>query len=331
MVPTTAFGETFQYSNLLVMAGGYAAGHAWFPKLAVGPGFDRAMQEQVFRPLGMKDTTYDFARAAKGDHATPHARALDGAIAALPLSDETWATTVRPAGGQWSSVHDYTRVLLLELGKGELDGKRVVSEDALMARRKPQVKISEHASYGMGLVVGDYTGVPIVRHNGGTAGFTTNYFWLPEHGIGVVFVCNVGADGVPDLVQRRVLEVVFDGEAHAERDLAEAVAKRKKDSADELGLLSPLDGEWFAPLAGAWAAPGLGRIVLARDGDHLVLDAGEWKARAGEKRGKDGTRAIETTSPPFAGLELVPEDRDGKRVLVLHDQQHDYVFEKLAK
>jgi CubicO group peptidase (beta-lactamase class C family) len=74
MMPTTGFGETFQYSNMLVMAGGYAAAHALFPKLKLGPAFDRAMQEQVFGPLGMKDTTYDFQRATKADHATPHAR-----------------------------------------------------------------------------------------------------------------------------------------------------------------------------------------------------------------------------------------------------------------
>jgi len=329
MVPTTGFGETFQYSNMLVMAGGYAAGHAFFPKLKMGPAFDRAMQEQVFDPLAMKDTTYDFLRAGKGNHATPHARAVDGKLSGLPLSDEAWVTTVRPAGGQWSSVHDYTRVLQLELGKGEFDGKRVISEAALLARRKPQVKISDELSYGMGLVVGTETGVPVVQHDGGTAGFTTTYFWLPEHGVGAVFVANVGANPVPDLVKRRILEVVFDGEPRAERDLAEATKQRKKGTDDELALLAPqLDQAWFAPLAGTWAAPGLGRLEIKLVNGQIVVDAGEWKVNAAQKTGKDGTRAIETIGAPFGGIELVPEDRSGKRVLVVHDSQHEYVFEK---
>jgi hypothetical protein len=280
----------------------------------------------------MKDTTYDFQRATKADHATPHARSFAGAMTAIPLSDETWVTTVRPAGGQWSSVHDYARVLLLELGNGELDGKRVVSEATLLARRKPQVKITEDHSYAMGLMVGTEAGVPIVQHSGGTAGFSTVYFWFPEQHVGVVIVCNVGGDAFPDRVKRRVLEALFDGEPRAERDLPEGVAQRKKAIVEALGSLAPrLDEAWFAPLAGAWVAPGLGRIELKLVNGQIVLDAGEWRVAASEKVDKNGTHAIVTTGAPFAGFDLVPDERAGKRVLVVHDDQHEYVFEKLQK
>jgi CubicO group peptidase (beta-lactamase class C family) len=333
MVPTTRFGETFQYSNLLVMAGGYAAAHAFFPSLKLGPAFDKAMQKQVFDPLGMKDTTYDFARAARADHATPHASDLAGTIAPVSLDDETWVTTVRPAGGQWSSVHDYARVLQLELGKGMLDGKRVVSEANLLERRKPQVRVSDELSYGMGLLVGTANDVPVVTHNGGTAGFSTDYFWLPEHGVGVVIVSNVGGSDVfVGAVRRRIYEALFDGEARAETDLARRVEEHEKDVATELAQVKmDVDPAWLAPLLGAWSTPGLGRVELSVKGGKLIVDAGEWRVAAGEKLGKDGTHAIETTGAPFAGVELVPEQREGKWVLVLHDPQRDYVFEKLAK
>jgi CubicO group peptidase (beta-lactamase class C family) len=333
MVPTTKFGETFQYSNLLVMAGGYAAAHALYPKLELGAAFDKAMQKQVFDPLGMKGTTYDFKRAAGADHATPHAFDLAGTISAIPLDDETWVTTVRPAGGQWSSVHDYARVLQLELGKGMLDGKRVVSEANLLERRKPQVRISDELSYGMGLVVGTMNGVPVVTHDGGTAGFTTDYFWLPEHGVGVVIVSNVGAsDMFVSAVRRRIYEELFDAEARAETDLARQVAEQKKDAAVQLGQVKlDVDPTWLAPLLGAWSTPGLGRIEVSVHDGKVVVDAGEWRVSAGEKHGTDGTHALETTGAPFAGFELVPEQRDGKPVLVLHHPQHDYVFEKLAR
>jgi CubicO group peptidase (beta-lactamase class C family) len=329
MALTTGFGETFQYSNMIVMAGGYAAGHAFFPMLALGPAFDRAMQDQVFGPLAMKDTTYDFQRAARASHATPHARAIDGKLSALPLSNEAWVTPVRPAGGQWSSVHDYTRVLQLELGNGELDGKRVISERALLARRDPQVKISDERSYGMGLIVGTEAGVPIVEHSGATAGFTTTYFWLPEHNVGAVFVANVHATPVPDLVQRRILELVFDGEPLAERDLAEATKQRKKGIDDELALLAPeLDQAWFARLAGTWVAPGLGRVDIKLVKGQIVVDAGEWKVNAAQRIFKDGTRTIETIGATFAGIDFVPAEQAGKLVLVVNDEQHVYVFER---
>ena len=36
------------------------------------------MQTQVFDPLGMKSTTFDFAQALRGNHAVPHAPDIDG-------------------------------------------------------------------------------------------------------------------------------------------------------------------------------------------------------------------------------------------------------------
>lgn len=333
MAPTTAFGETFQYSNFLVMAGGYAAAHALYPKLGLGQGFDKAMQEQVWKPLGMKDTTYDFKRAGKADHATPHARDLAGTVTAFPITAETWVSSVRPAGGQWSSVHDYARVLLLELGGGVLDGKRVVSEANLLERRKPQVKITDTQSYAMGLVVGSIAGVPIVTHNGGTTGFSTDYLWLPEHGVGVVVVTNTGGAGAfLNAVTRKVFEELFDATPRAAGDLAEAVARRVRGSAEAVAQLAPaVDAAWLAPWLGAYTSPTLGAISLRQDGDHAVLDAGAWVMALGQQTGGDGVRRLEATGVPFAGFEVFPEERDGRRVLVMRDEQLEYVFERAAK
>jgi len=332
MSPTTRFGEVFQYSNFLVMSGGYIAGHAFYPELKLGAAFDQAMQKQVFDPLGMKDTTYDFKRTARVDHATPHGRDASGEVKALPLGFETWVSTVRPAGGQWSSVHDYTRVLLLELSKGKLDGTQVVSEANLMARRKPQVKISEELSYGLGLVVGTMNGVPVVTHDGGTAGFATDYFWLPDHDVGVVIVSNIGEGTFMGTVRRKVLELLFDAEAHADEDLAHEVETRNTRTAELMALLQPkIDPAWTGPLAGAWSNPQLGKVEVQVKGAVITVDAGEWRVPAMEKVAKDGTRSLALTGAPAVGIELVPEEREGKRVLVLRDEQKEYVFEKVGK
>ena len=333
MKPTTGFGETFQYSNFLVMAGGYAAAHALYPKLGLGAAFDKAMQEQVWKPLGMKDTTYDFKRAGKADHATPHARDLAGTVTAVPIGSETWVSSVRPAGGQWSSVHDYARVLLLELGNGVLDGKRVVSEANLLKRRKPQVKITDTQSYAMGLVVGTATGVPIVTHNGGTIGFSTDYLWLPEHGVGLVVVTNTGGAGAfLNAVTRKVLEELFDGTPRAADDLAQSVARASRGATEAKAQLAPaVDAAWFGPWVGTYASPTLGRIAMRLDGDHAVLDAGAWTMDLGQKTSGEGVRSLEATGVPFAGFEVFPEERDGRKVIVLRDEQLEYVFEPATK
>src|SRR5204863_251310 len=73
MQPTSKFGEMFQYSNPMAAAAGFIAGHVLYPDLELGAAYDRAMQSNVFDPLGMTSTTFDFKRALAGDHAMPHA------------------------------------------------------------------------------------------------------------------------------------------------------------------------------------------------------------------------------------------------------------------
>jgi CubicO group peptidase (beta-lactamase class C family) len=82
--PTAPLGETYQYSNLMVAAGGYAAAHAAEPTLPLGDAYDQAMRRYVFAPIGMTRTTFDPVEVAAGDHASPHALGLDGVPRALP-------------------------------------------------------------------------------------------------------------------------------------------------------------------------------------------------------------------------------------------------------
>src|SRR5262249_25936679 len=68
--PTTKFGELFQYSNALASAAGYVGGYTLDPKRELGAAYDQAMRKLVFGPLGMKRTTFDFARAQRDNHAS---------------------------------------------------------------------------------------------------------------------------------------------------------------------------------------------------------------------------------------------------------------------
>jgi hypothetical protein len=56
MKPTTGLGETFQYSNQLVSVGGMAGAEAYGQGGDSFQRYERAMQDLVFDPLGMKDT-----------------------------------------------------------------------------------------------------------------------------------------------------------------------------------------------------------------------------------------------------------------------------------
>src|ERR1700723_704504 len=197
MQPTSKFGEVFQYSNLMAAAAGYIGAHLVYPNLELGAAYDKAMQERIFDPLGMKSTTFNYARALAGYHARPHGDDIDGKPSVASMAINYSIIPARPAGAVWTSSHDLIRYVQDELALGKLpDGKQLVSPENLLMRRTPQVLLGEDSSYGMGL---------IMLTNSDTGSMLTGPFG------------------------RRLLEVVFDGKPEAAGDVAAHAANYKAE------------------------------------------------------------------------------------------------------
>jgi CubicO group peptidase (beta-lactamase class C family) len=329
MQPTTKFGETFQYSNLMAAAAGFVAGHVANPKKELGAAYDEAMRTKIFAPLGMSRTTFDFAAALQGDHAEPHGLDVDGNVRGASMDSNYSAVPIRPAGGAWSSVHDVTRYVQMELAKGKLpDGKTLVSESSLLERRKPQVAVGEDETYGMGLTVDTHTGVAVVHHGGDLIGFHSDMFWFPEVGVGGVILTN-GDTGplLRSAYVRKVAEVLFDGKPEAMEDVRSS-AKRLKDAIrkDRERLVVPLAPEVAAALAKRYVSKELGEVVVRANGPARVLDFGEWKSAVASRKNDDGTVSLITIAPGDGGMELVVGEKSGKKALIVRDAQHEYAF-----
>ncbi|MBL9023371.1 MAG: beta-lactamase family protein [Myxococcales bacterium] len=325
--PTTAFGETFQYNNQLTTLGGFLAARV-VAKGEVGKAFSAAMKKEVFDPMGLKDTTLDFA-AARKTAAYPHAQSLlvEGRKpSTLPFDIESFVLPYAPAGGVFSSAADMARYALVELAGGVTpEGNRVVSEANLYERRKPRTKASAKGYYGLGLGSGVRKGLAVVSHDGGTFGSSSRLFLIPERNIGLVVLTNGGGTKLLDGVTSRFLEIVFGEKPRAkkvlERELAEEQRMLEKIRKTDLGAVPEEVGD---RLVGKYENGQLGALTVSRAKDKsLVLDAGEWKSRLGYK--KDG--AVETLTfidPPVGGL---PFRLEGGDLVVEHDQ-HAYRFVK---
>jgi CubicO group peptidase (beta-lactamase class C family) len=213
MQPTSKFGEVFQYSNLMAAAAGYIGAHLVYPDKELGAAYDEAMQERIFDPLGMKSTTFDYARALAGNHASPHGDDVDGKPKVASMAINYSIIPARPAGAVWTSSHDLIRYVQDELTLGKLpNGQQLVSADNLLMRRAPQVSLGEDSSYGMGLIVDRKYGVPVVSHGGSMSGFKSDLYLLPDSGIGAVLLTNSDTGGMlTGPFERRLLEIVFDG------------------------------------------------------------------------------------------------------------------------
>ena len=333
MKPTSGFGEVFQYSNLMVGAAGYIAAATFLPGAEPGSAYDRSMHDRVFAPLGMHDTTFDFARVLKRDHASPHADTIDGVTALQRVGLNYAILSARPAGGLWTSPHDFNRFVLMELAKGRtVDGNAIVSEANLMERRKPQIVVGEDVQYGMGLFVDRHLDIEIIHHGGDLFGYHSDMIWLPDYGVGATILTNSDSGYyLRGPLLRKMLELLFDATPEADEQLKVSAANRLAEIRKERErLVVPAAAAEVARLASRYADPALGRLVVSRSAGRTTFDFGEWKSVVASRRNDDGTTTFVTIDPGFVGFEFVVATRDGKRALVLRDAQHEYAFVETA-
>jgi CubicO group peptidase (beta-lactamase class C family) len=315
--PTSGFGEVFQYNNLITTAGGFIGGLIAHPGMEPGAAYDRAMQERVFRPLGMSETTFSFAEALAGNHAKPHGKDPDGnpAVSAHDLAYSI--APYRPAGGAWSTVHDMAKYAQLELAKGALPGgKRLVSEPNLLERRQPGVATGDKQAYGMGLFEDRTWGVPIVYHGGSMPGYQTNFWVIPDAGVAAVLLTN--ADDGNALLRpflRRLVELVYDGKPEADAMVSAIATTIRANYAEERKRLTiPPAPDAVAALAGNYASPELGKLRVERAGDGVRFHFTDWSSSMASRKNDDGT------------VSFVVGSKDGKRTLIVRDAQHEYTF-----
>ena len=332
MQPTSGFGELFQYSNPMAAAAGYIGGQVAYPGSELGAGYDKAMQALVFDPLGMHDTTFDYAKAQTGNFARPHGYDIDHQVVVMDMGLNDTVRASRPAGAAWGTVNDLLKYLQMEIDLGKLpDGSRYIGEAALLQRREPQIATGVDRNYAMALEVNRADGVEVIDHGGDMGGFHSNMMWWPQQKVGAVILTNAD-EGVylRGPFKRRLMELMFDGEVQAEATAA-ANAKANRDAFDaQRKLLQwPADAAALAGLAPRYRNAALGELVVTRTDGVAMFDVGGFRSAVATMPQPDGSLAFVTIDPVAAGFPFVRADKDGVRKLVVRDGQHEYVFDEV--
>jgi CubicO group peptidase (beta-lactamase class C family) len=329
----TDFGETFQYSNQLVAAGGYETARALDPATDdLFASYDALMQARIFEPVGMERTTFDFdAVQADADHATPYGGGLLE-YAPITVDAERFLLAVAPAGALWSTADDMGRYLAtVALGGVTPEGERIVSEENLLHTQQPGVAIDANTSYGLGWILGEYKGIPLRSHDGNTLGFSASMSYMPEQGIGIVVLVNQQGSAVPTLVMQRFYEqalAVEDGDAAGLLDYL--VAQQEEALAEAEGKLEEtIDAEVIAPYLGTFSNDVLGTITLAQDeGGTVTYDAGEFASEVWASADENtGEITYLLAEPPLAGERVqLTTAEDGAPTITIGVGLVEYVF-----
>jgi hypothetical protein len=177
-------------------------------------------------------------------------------------------------------------ILLLQLGKGKINGRQIISEKSLGEVHTPQIvsggdlKYDEsfYTSYAMGWGVTSYRGHPALAHSGGIDGFTSQVRFLPKHQLGVVVLTNssspasslIAANVVDRMLglseapwaQRAKADAAKAKEAQA-KTKAEDEAKRRKDAPPTHSLKD---------YVGQFEHPGYQTLTITEEGEQLKFD-----------------------------------------------------------
>ncbi|MCO5214022.1 MAG: beta-lactamase family protein [Caldilinea sp.] len=329
----TDFGEAFQYSNQMVATAGYIAADAAEGGAAdLETEYEQALQERILDPIGMENTTVSFdAVRARGNYATPHMLTLENTYEPISLDVEGVLIPVAPAGLHWSTLEDMTKYMITQLQEGVApDGTRVVSAENLKETWKPQIALSNEASYGLGWIVTEYKGVPVLTHGGNTIGFTSGFTFLPGTDLGVVVLTNGRATNLfNDGVAGRLLELVYGQPAEVAQNLDFYLERMDEQTSELTGQLKEeIDAQAVEPYLGRFINEALGAIELSLVDGTLMLDAGEFvtqlKAKIDDDGELDGYMQID---PPLQGaLYRFGQAEDGAAIIVLGEGAVKYTF-----
>ncbi len=189
--PMAKMREKFFYQNVMfVTAGEIVARVQKMP-------WEKFVPERIFKPLGMTNSTMSLKQMQKTkDYSFGYDYNFDTKETRnLPLRD---IDEVAPAGSINSSARDMTQWLKFILNRGEVGGKRLVSEKGFDEWTKLQMKITPNGKlgYGLGWFIRDWNGMKVVEHGGNIDGFNALVAMIPEKKLGFVMLTNVSGSSL---------------------------------------------------------------------------------------------------------------------------------------
>jgi D-alanyl-D-alanine carboxypeptidase len=166
---------------------------------ASGQKYAKYLEEQFFKPLGLRQTSYCPSRTSDQAFALGYSKATNGTSRAqfMDLSHPF------AAGALCSTVGDFAK------WQRALDNGKVVSPAsyALMSTADT-LNSGRKINYGFGLVPGVFNGHKTVSHTGGIPGFASAATYVPDDSLSIVVFTNYDGESPQALVQN-LLRVAY--------------------------------------------------------------------------------------------------------------------------
>ncbi len=225
-------GERMSYSN----SGYLLLGHVI--EVVTGASYEKFVTENIFTPLGMKDSGYDSNTAVIPRRAVGYVPSAAGPVNAGFIH----MSIPHAAGALYSTIED-----LLRWEEGLFGGK------LLSAASLEKMTTPFKSDYAFGVVVRTANGRKVVQHGGGIDGFNTFLAYYPDNKLTVAVLANINNE-TPGQLAGNLAELAHGG-------VVKLTSERKQIA---------LPVATLAKYAGSYeVAPGV-NMIMKLDGDHLT-------------------------------------------------------------
>jgi len=219
-----------------------------------GTRYEDFVRKHILGPLGMSRTYFEEAEvSADPDVATPYIVDREGRYVR-----SRFPYGITADGGLLSNCEDMARYVSMLIGRGELNGVRILGRGYVEAMERKYINVPSGMfgddGYGYGLTVTErFLGRKLVRHSGSVLVYTAFMGYLPDDGVGVVVLAN--SSGYPlSLIGMYALALALG------RDPYEAVPYLKYEE-----VLEKLQGTYET-------YKGTYRLQVRRMGDFLAVE-----------------------------------------------------------
>jgi hypothetical protein len=265
--------------------------------------FEDFVEQNLFRPIGMKTATYFPPPAGTAttlyhnDGKTPY---------------PYWNILLRPAGSINASAQDMSAYVQFYLNRGMVNGVQIVPAADVDRMENPTstwaAKEGMRSGYGLSNYWSFHEGFVYHGHNGGVAGGLTEMAYMPDYGVGYFFSINAGNGNAFDRVGKAIRAYVT---VKLQKPPLPAAASLPSNAAEYAGWYEPDSPRmelthFLERLAG---------LSLARiqDGKLLISNLGGWNVTFLPVAGRQFRYVPKKESPePVATLALLSPNQEGR-------------------
>lgn len=262
-------GEIYSYSS----AGFWLSGFV-IEELHGKPYAD-AMNELIFKPVGMDRTTLRPFLAITYPFATGHALDAGKPTIIRPMFNNT---AMWPAGSIFSNAKDLSRWVIALLNEGRVEGRQLLSASLVnqMAQHHVPVPGEPDAYYAYGLTVFKFKGLEIVGHGGFSRGYGSMIQMVPSRKFAVIVLTNKSGETMRKSLNK-AMELGL-GLKDEEQKRAPVAPLTSSEMTDYTGVYSHAPANWDVFVRE-------GKLyVKAEDGkEYLMTKSGDKKFTYGEQ------------------------------------------------